>query len=40
MTLKRQQFKNNKCDITKSKASKRSRIDVKDNEKGQGLDKY
>lgn len=38
--LKHQQFKDSESDKTESSVSKRQRLDVHDDEEGQGLDKY
>lgn len=40
MVLKCQQFKNNESDATKSKSSKRPKVDVYENKKRQGSDVY
>ena len=38
--LKRQQYKDSRSDETKLKGSKRQRLDERDNEEGNGLDKH
>ncbi len=38
--LKRQRFEDSESDETEPRVSKRQRVDVYDNEEGQGLDKY
>ncbi len=38
--LKRQQFDNNESDKTEPRGSKRQKLDLRDDEKGEGLDEF